>query len=159
MLDYYKILNVSKNSNKDEIKSAYKKLALKWHPDRNINNKGEAENKFKTISEAYHILSNKQKRNDYDLKRNPIKYFKNSNDFFNTSINSVFNSYNKHLNLFNNIHRDLSNTNPNNLSKHSVYTSVCIINGKKIVKKIFYKNNKKVQEIFINGVLKKRSYI
>ena len=64
--DLYKILGITKTANDSEIKKAYKKLAMKWHPDKNQNNKKEAENKFKDIGEAYGILSDKNKRNIYD---------------------------------------------------------------------------------------------
>ncbi|OPY10212.1 MAG: Chaperone protein DnaJ [Syntrophus sp. PtaB.Bin001] len=63
--DYYKILGLEKNASKDEIKKAYRKLALKYHPDKNPNNK-EAEEKFKKISEAYAVLSDEEKRKQYD---------------------------------------------------------------------------------------------
>jgi len=63
--DYYKLLNVSKNSSDVEIKKSYRKLAMKFHPDRNPNNK-DAEEKFKKISEAYEILSDAKKRQAYD---------------------------------------------------------------------------------------------
>lgn len=63
--DYYEILGVSKTATKDEIKTAYRKLALKYHPDRNPDNK-EAEDKFKEAAEAYEILSDDQKRRQYD---------------------------------------------------------------------------------------------
>lgn len=53
MTDYYKILGVPKNAKDEEIRKAYKQLALKWHPDRNLDNKEEAEKMFKLISEAY----------------------------------------------------------------------------------------------------------
>ncbi len=52
MTDYYKILDIPKNANDEEIRKAYKRLALKWHPDRNLDNKEEAEKMFKLISEA-----------------------------------------------------------------------------------------------------------
>lgn len=62
--DYYEILGVSKTTSLDEIKKKYKKLALKYHPDR--NKEEGAEDKFKEISEAYAVLSDKEKRNVYD---------------------------------------------------------------------------------------------
>lgn len=65
--DYYNILNVDKNCSKEEIKKAYKLLALKYHPDRNKDNKEESETKFKEISEAYNILVDDKKRKLYDL--------------------------------------------------------------------------------------------
>ena len=55
--DFYKTLGVDKNANAQEIKKAYRKLALQYHPDRNPGNK-EAEEKFKQISSAYEVLSN-----------------------------------------------------------------------------------------------------
>lgn len=65
-MDYYKILQVDKNAKDDDLKKAYRKLAMKWHPDKNPNNKKEAEAKFKQISEAYEVLSDPQKRAVYD---------------------------------------------------------------------------------------------
>lgn len=63
--DYYEVLGVSNSASKDEIKKAYRKLALKYHPDRNPDNK-EAEDKFKEAAEAYDVLSNEQKKAQYD---------------------------------------------------------------------------------------------
>jgi curved DNA-binding protein len=63
--DYYQVLGVDKKATADEIKKVYRKLALKWHPDKNPNNKA-AEEKFKKISEAYAVLSNAKKREQYD---------------------------------------------------------------------------------------------
>lgn len=63
--DYYEILGVSKTSSNDEIKSAYRKLAMKYHPDRNPGDK-EAEEKFKELAEAYEVLSDQTKRSQYD---------------------------------------------------------------------------------------------
>ena len=64
--DYYKILGIKKDATEGEIKKAYRKLALKWHPDKNPNNREEAEEKFKKINEAYSVLSDKNKRRQYD---------------------------------------------------------------------------------------------
>jgi len=64
--DYYKLLGVEKDCSDDDLKKAYKKQALKWHPDRNPDNKESAEKKFKEISEAFEVLSDKQKRGIYD---------------------------------------------------------------------------------------------
>jgi len=63
---YYDTLGVAKAASEQEIKKAYRKLALQWHPDKNPTNKSEAENKFKQIAEAYEVLSDKTKRGLYD---------------------------------------------------------------------------------------------
>jgi molecular chaperone DnaJ len=63
--DYYEVLGVSKSTSADEIKKAYRKLALKYHPDRNKGDKA-SESKFKEASEAYHVLSDKGRRTNYD---------------------------------------------------------------------------------------------
>ncbi len=64
--DYYEVLGVNKNATDDEIKKAYRKLAKKYHPDANQDNKQEAEKKFKEVNEAYETLSDSQKRRMYD---------------------------------------------------------------------------------------------
>ena len=64
--DYYEILGVSKTATDDELKKAYRKMAKKYHPDANPDNKAEAEAKFKEVNEAYEVLSNPQKRKMYD---------------------------------------------------------------------------------------------
>ena len=63
--DYYNILGVDKTADDKQIKSAYRKLSLKFHPDKNPGNK-EAEEKFKEVAEAYRVLSNKDLRQRYD---------------------------------------------------------------------------------------------
>ncbi|XP_011632489.1 dnaJ homolog subfamily B member 6-B-like isoform X1 [Pogonomyrmex barbatus] len=66
MVDYYKVLEIQRNSSSVDIKKAYRKLALKWHPDKNPDNLEEANKRFKEISEAYEVLSDDVKRRTYD---------------------------------------------------------------------------------------------
>ena len=65
MKDYYSVLEIKKGASDDEIKKAYRKLAMQYHPDRNKDDK-RAESKFKDISEAYAVLSDNKKRQQYD---------------------------------------------------------------------------------------------
>ncbi|CAK9817857.1 DnaJ homolog subfamily B member 6-B [Anthophora plagiata] len=66
MVDYYKILEVQRTATSGDIKKAYRKLALKWHPDKNPDNLEEANRRFKEISEAYEVLIDEKKRRVYD---------------------------------------------------------------------------------------------
>ncbi|KAL6567740.1 hypothetical protein OROGR_001408 [Orobanche gracilis] len=66
-VDYYNILKISKNASEEDVKKSYKRLAMRWHPDKNAVNTEEAEAKFKQISEAYDVLSDPVKRQIYDL--------------------------------------------------------------------------------------------
>jgi len=68
--DYYKILEVSRDASEEEVKKAYRRLALRYHPDRNPND-SHAEEKFKEISEAYGVLIDREKRKKYDQLRDP----------------------------------------------------------------------------------------
>lgn len=71
--DYYKILGVKKDATSEDIKKAYRKLSVKWHPDRNQGSK-EAESKFKEIAEAYSVLGDEEKRKEYDTPKSSFKF-------------------------------------------------------------------------------------
>ncbi len=127
MKDYYNILQISKNATKDEIKSAYKKLALKYHPDKNQNNKEFAEDKFKEISEAYQVLSDDKKKQNYDLGNNITVTNQNPFDIYN-------NIFENHKNLFSNNH-NIFDININNFTNfNSTNTTTQIIGNKKITR-------------------------
>ena len=64
--NFYEILGVKKDVNEKELKRQYRKLALKWHPDKNLNNQEEAKKKFEEISNAYQVLLDPEKREIYD---------------------------------------------------------------------------------------------
>lgn len=65
-VDYYNVLKVNPTASEDDLKKSYRRLAMKWHPDKNPTSKKEAEAKFKQISEAYDVLSDPHKRQIYD---------------------------------------------------------------------------------------------
>jgi curved DNA-binding protein CbpA len=66
-VDYYQVLGVSKTATPEEVRQAYRKLAVRYHPDKNLNNKEFAEKKFKEVAEAYDVLSSEEKRKIYDV--------------------------------------------------------------------------------------------
>jgi len=72
--DYYKILGVAKSASKPDIKSAYRKLALQWHPDKNPNDREAAEAKFRDVAEAYEVLSDDARRKEYDAARSGARH-------------------------------------------------------------------------------------
>ena len=99
MRNYYDILGVPKNATQDEIKKAFRELSKQLHPDRNPNNP-EAEAKFKEINEAYHELSDPEKRNMYDLRYNRPNFASGApfggggmHDPFSGNFSSVFNDF------------------------------------------------------------------
>ena len=79
--DYYKIIGVDKNASQDEIKKAYRKLAMKYHPDRNQDNK-KAEEKFKQVTEANEVLSDPEKRKKYDTLGSNWKQYQSQGQGF-----------------------------------------------------------------------------
>ncbi len=88
--DYYEILGVSKNSSGDEIKKAYRKLAMQYHPDRNPGDK-QSEEKFKEAAEAYEVLSDPEKRRRYDQFGHAGMRGTDFHEY--TDINDIFNSF------------------------------------------------------------------
>ena len=76
MKDYYKILGVSENASERDIKSAYRRLAFRYHPDTNPGNEKEAEAKFKKINEAYCVLGDKVRRRQYDATAAATRAFR-----------------------------------------------------------------------------------
>jgi len=144
-IDYYKVLEINKQSSLEEIKKAYKKLAVKHHPD-----KGGNPEHFKNISEAYQVLSNPEKRRVYD-NGNIFDNLRGQNEFTdaNELFNFVFSTHGPHElnNLFssrinistnslfpNSLFTHMANLNigGNNVNSFSKSTSITIKNGKKI---------------------------
>lgn len=147
---YYKILNLPSNANEEQIKKAYKKLALKYHPDKNKS--PDAEEKFKEISMAYETLINKKESNF----SNPTDVFET---FFNT--NNVFETTFFTNNFTNNFTTNIRNINVNNINKSfTTQSSIKIINGIKTENKIEIINGKRyeteiVTDLKNNKILKK----
>jgi len=94
--NYYEILGVDKNASQEDIKKSYRKLSMKYHPDKTQGDKN-LEDKFKEVNEAYSVLSNLEKRREYD---NPVRFsgLNNHNGFDHTNIREVFNRFN-HFNF------------------------------------------------------------
>jgi len=150
---YYKILELEPNANENDIKKAYKKLALKYHPDKNQS--PDAEEKFKSISEAYEVLSNKStsstQSNNMNTSRNPFLH-KNPHELFrelfrnmgNTNISNsppIFHFMSNQANQFpNNIH--IIHSTPNSSSLHR---KTVIIGNEKIETVIQRENNKEIR--------------
>lgn len=150
-MDYYKILEVEKNSTQEEIRKSYKKLAVKYHPDKNHGDKS-AEEKFKKITQAYNLLSDPVKRREYDL------FGENGSNMNHKSYDEVFQEFFGNGFIFRNVKRK---------GKSTIFTILCSleelyngsirkmkvtreIDGKKSEKKINvkiepgYKNNTRI---------------
>ena len=143
--NYYEILELNKNATENEIKKSYRKLALKWHPDKNPNNIEFATQKFNEISEAFEVLGDIQKRKQYDMfgninsnqgpRQNPQDIFNhffndfNQDSFFEDILSSQMNSLNiNNINLRTNL-----NTNINNSFRNQSVSTQTFINGHKMV--------------------------
>ena len=146
MSNYYNILNVDKNSTIDEIKKQYKKLAVKYHPD-----KGGDPEEFKKISEAYSVLSDESKRYEYDNTNN-LASFINLNNENPINIFDIFINNNNIFSQFDNLNNESSfntfttfNNSFNNTNGRT--TSVFISGNKKIQKTIEFVNGKRIETI------------
>lgn len=71
--DYYQILGIKRSAGPEEIKGAFRRLAMQYHPDRNLENLDQAEDRFKEINEAYSVLSDGDKRRQYDYLTSPAR--------------------------------------------------------------------------------------
>ena len=146
--NYYEILEVSKNASHEEIKKSYKKLALKYHPDKNKDNE-ESTNKFKEIAEAYDTIGDEQKRKTYDLygssennfAEDPFSMF---NDIFMSHMNNFMNmNYEQDINL-NNILGSLSgfsNSNINTPTMPNIHVKVHTFSNKDSPTSNIFQNN------------------
>ena len=149
MPDYYKILGVSKSASQDEIKKQYKKMALKYHPDR----KGGNAAKFKDISEAYQILSNPSRRSNYD---NPSPFgnehvdipFTNPTDIF----DDIFGRFNSNIHPFSRMRNRPPDFFDGNVSFSTTSTTV-IFDGENKIEKISHMKLatlKKYMRLYVN---------
>ena len=157
MNKYYKVLEIPNNSSKDDVRKAYKKMAVKWHPDKNIDNKELAEKKFKEISEAYEILMDDNKRNNINFNNfqqgSMPRNFSDPFDIFNQlfkdhNINNIRSANNVFSFNFNNIPNNNINININRFNNPNIFsksesTKTTFVNGKKRVEKTSQINNGK----------------
>ena len=116
MTDPYQILGISKTATQEEIKKAFKKLAFKWHPDKNLDNIQESEEKFKEISNAYDKINTVEKKRNFDNPHTPGNF---------VIIN--FQHHNIITNLMNHV-RDIHNQQVP-IQRRRVVRTVRIVNG------------------------------
>ena len=99
-MTFYEILGVSKSASQEEIKTAYKNLIKKYHPDLYQGDKSFAEKKTKEINEAYDTLYDDNKRAEYDLEINPPSYSENNYSYTPPKYNSTYNPYSNYENNY-----------------------------------------------------------
>lgn len=136
-MNYYDILGVNKTSSNEEIKKAYRNLALVYHPDKILEHTPENEEKFKIINKAYEVLSDKDKRHQYDISILKEENF--NNIFFQVQQNlmNMNNLFSFSSPLMNNI--NIMNMN-NMINNNVVITNIQNVNGKIIKETIIKKN-------------------
>lgn len=144
--DYYNILGIQKNASDEEIKKAYKKLAIKYHPDKNKGNK-IAEEKFKEINEAYEILSSPDKKRNYDALGSTN--FNENNDHFEREFNSSRFSNFEDLDFFSKIFTGSSRK----TTDKEITLNISLYDAYMGNKKTILINNKKVEVIIPKGTL------
>lgn len=144
--DYYNILGIQKNASNEEIKKAYKKLAIKYHPDKNKGNK-IAEEKFKEINEAYEILSSSDKKRNYDALGSTN--FNSNNDHFEREFNSSRFSNFEDLDFFSKIFSGSSRK----TTDKEITVNISLYDAYMGGKKILLINNKKTEIIIPKGTL------
>ncbi|WKC78189.1 DnaJ domain-containing protein [Borreliella turdi] len=144
--DYYNILGIQKNASNEEIKKAYKKLAIKYHPDKNKGNK-IAEEKFKEINEAYEILSSPDKKRNYDALGSTN--FNNNDDHFEKEFNSSRFSNFEDLDFFSQI---FTGSSRKTIDKE-IILNISLYDAYMGSKKIILINNKEIEIIIPKGTL------
>ena len=152
MSDYYKILEVSKNASSEEIKKSYRRLALKYHPDKNLGNK-IAEEKFKEIANAYEVLSDFEERKRYDKTINNQENLKN--DAKNGDKDSGFDlTPSSILSIFKDIAAKVSKASSNEVNQIRIYDKINELLSEGIIDFLIDFNDIKTNHLIIKEVLK-----
>ncbi|XP_014676326.1 PREDICTED: dnaJ homolog subfamily B member 6-B-like [Priapulus caudatus] len=173
MSEYYEVLEVKRGATDQEIKKAYRRLALKWHPDKNPDKKEDAEHRFKKISEAYEVLSNSRPSRTRlnNGSRTTVGTLGNlgySSGFFGFPSPSLGFSYNGFANdaltpgfsFFSSSTSSLRAApaaDGANMKVRKTSTSTKFVNGKKVVVKKITENGSETVTTFEDGVLKAKS--
>jgi len=141
--DYYKILNINRYSNSEQIKNSYRKLAMEYHPDRNFGDKS-MEEKFKSINEAYEILSNINKKIIYDSEYD--KYFKTKNETKNNKVEITPQFF---VDELTEIKRKLKWIDNDSLNQSSLFESIKNLFSEDVIKYLNLYSNSKTNKLII----------